>query len=407
MKIRWVTKNLGTSPWLDVYLKSEFSIVDVRALRDAEGNSPCLIQSKINEATQYLEKGEKVIICCDFGISRSNVIAAAVLARTSGCKLDQGLEEVINATGENGIKINFVNDVRKAIGENRSSFSNGSGLIIGVDTFIGKSLCRVINPDQFKLITISNKILQENQVILDINLDLYKSSQVLFCWHPVALDTSKAAGQLITALRNVLEVCRIRNLRLIFLSGQQVFSGKKEVNQEFFCEHDKPLPKGAAGEALFLAETLVNHYSNLYNISTLIIRHSYVYGPGDNRPWVLNTFIKKILANHDLLVHSYENGEPILDLIHINDFTKEVNLAAMSGLEGVIHLTSGNSITTKALAEKLIFLSNSISKVRCASMPGYSNIVRLRSIFKNEASGCKSFVSLDKGLLELIASNLN
>lgn len=59
-----------------------FKIVDVRPLLDGcGGNSDAEYKLNIARVTSYLENGDKVVICCRAGISRSNAIALMVLVK--------------------------------------------------------------------------------------------------------------------------------------------------------------------------------------------------------------------------------------------------------------------------------------------------------------------------------------
>jgi protein-tyrosine phosphatase len=56
----------------------DFRIIDVRTLVDGD-NSLSQYILNIVRVTSYLELGEKVVICCRVGVSRSNAIALGVL----------------------------------------------------------------------------------------------------------------------------------------------------------------------------------------------------------------------------------------------------------------------------------------------------------------------------------------
>jgi predicted protein tyrosine phosphatase len=58
----------------------DFRIVDVRMLKD-ESNPVKDYMLNIIRATSWLEAGEKVVVCCSVGISRSNAIALGVLVK--------------------------------------------------------------------------------------------------------------------------------------------------------------------------------------------------------------------------------------------------------------------------------------------------------------------------------------
>jgi protein-tyrosine phosphatase len=68
-----------------------FRIVDVRTLVDGE-NPLFEYELNIIRVVSYLELGEKVVICCSAGISRSNAIALGVLMHYFKNDVNQALE---------------------------------------------------------------------------------------------------------------------------------------------------------------------------------------------------------------------------------------------------------------------------------------------------------------------------
>ena len=70
--IRWIRPNLGTAPALEVMAVPDLQLVDVRILVDGPGNSPSLVRAKIDEAVAHLQAGRRVVVGCEYGISRSN-----------------------------------------------------------------------------------------------------------------------------------------------------------------------------------------------------------------------------------------------------------------------------------------------------------------------------------------------
>lgn len=403
MTIRWITEQLGTSPWRQELVSGSIAVVDVRLLRDAAGNSPLLIREKIAEARGFLERGERVVICCDFGISRSNAIAAAVLAEDAGITLGESLLRVIQVTGETGIKIDFVEDLRSALGITRPRLPRSRAFVLGLGGFVGRAIGNLIVPALSVVSAERDQALIENPVLLDAAMDAAASDRVLFCWHPPGFDTNRATGQLITALRNALEVCRVRGAGLIFVSGHQVFAGHKGKGQASFCEADAPQPAGAAGDGLFLGETLIKQYSARHKLPILVVRPTHVYGPGDERPWVLNTMIRKALAQKEITTHRYKNGTPLIDLIHVRDLARALQFAVEVQLTGVLHVASGKPITTRDLANLIVRKTNSSSKVVSVEMPGDYSMVRLDSTIATAILEWGPTIDLETGLSELIA----
>ena len=80
MTIRWINEYLGTAPAADIVELDNIKIIDVRDLVDKAGNQSETIKEKIMTGVKYLQSGEKTIVCCDYGISRSNAVAIGIIA---------------------------------------------------------------------------------------------------------------------------------------------------------------------------------------------------------------------------------------------------------------------------------------------------------------------------------------
>jgi UDP-glucose 4-epimerase len=274
-------------------------------------------------------------------------------------------------------------------------------LVLGLDGFIGRSISRLIDPASSFAVG-QDQALIENPVLLDAAMDEAGADRVLFSWHPPGLDTNCAAGQLITALRNVLEVCRVRRAGLIFLSGQQVFAGHGGSGPISFSETDALQPAGAAGDGLFLAETLINQYKARHGLTALLVRASHVYGPEDERPGILNTLVNKALARQEIVTHRYQNGAPFIDLIHVRDLARALRLAIEKRLTGVLHIASGNPVATDELARLIVRKLGSSSVVSSIEMPANYSMVQLESTIAGPTLEWRPGIDLETGLSELI-----
>ena len=401
--IRWITEHLGTAAFTDPAIGKNHFVLDVRDLVDKQGNSPTATRKKIDQGVALLQQGQRLVICCDHGISRSNAMAAAILAGYAGLSFNESLLHVIKATGETGIKIDFVEDLRRALNVDHFNPKNPKAFILGLDGFVGRSLGEFTDPALFRADIDQDPILLESPVLLDEAMDRSATDRIIFCWHPPSLDTNIAIGRLLAALRNALEVCRIRKVGLIFLSGHQVFAGSKFHGNESFCEADEPLPSGAAGDGLFLGEILVKQYGARYKLPMLIVRPTHVYGPRDERPWLLNTIIQKAFMNQEIITHRYQNGAPLIDLIHVHDLVRALKAAIKKNLTGILHISSNNPISTRDLAELVVRKAGSASKVLSVEMPGEYKSTRLESGISSAISEWMPSIDLEIGLNEIFS----
>ncbi len=82
-------------PWL---------VVDCRPLIDGPGNSDELIQNILNLALEKLHEGNKICFACDYGHSRSNLLAALAISRIAGISIRKAVENIKFAHPESSIK---------------------------------------------------------------------------------------------------------------------------------------------------------------------------------------------------------------------------------------------------------------------------------------------------------------
>lgn len=111
----WITPRLGTVAEGEFY-EPGVVIINVSDLVDGR-NAMLPIAKKIEIAHEVLEKYPdlRVVIQCHGGVSRSNTIAAAVLARWKGVELDSAMNEVHQKVPRTQYNYDLVDSVKLAI----------------------------------------------------------------------------------------------------------------------------------------------------------------------------------------------------------------------------------------------------------------------------------------------------
>ncbi len=74
---------------------------------------------------------------------------------------------------------------------------------------------------------------------------------------PRIYTSNVAMGQTLTMLRNVIDVCTNRDIRLIYPSSWEIYSGYSGTLRA--AELTPPMPRGPYGETKYLAEFLIEH----------------------------------------------------------------------------------------------------------------------------------------------------
>lgn len=408
--IRWITKNLGTGAFDQMPLSDEIYIIDVRDCVDKEGNNPEIINDKIKNALVQLNKGKKVVICCDYGLSRSNAVAAGVLARFNSINFENAVKEVIKTTGEKSINIGVLNAVRSSFGKrNEKTFLPKTNrlLITGSSGFIGRGLIDKIKNKGIFLYTPNKREIDlfQDTALLDLAVKEKGINTILHLANPRIYTTNKSMGDSIVMLKNVLDVCSQNNIRLIFLSGWEVYSGYKS-NELWANETLALYPGGCYGQTKALCENLIDLYIQRFNLSSLILRSSPVYGTESDRPKFIWNFYYRAVQNKEVITHKYLNGFPKLDLLHVSDLRRAIIAALFKDIEGSINVGTGIGTSTANIAELIIQTVKSSSSIRHHNINGFAPNILMETKRAQLLLDWQAKVGIKKGIQQLIESRV-
>lgn len=88
-------------------------VVSVRHLVDDDSNSIQDYERSIDKAIATINQYGKVVICCSYGISRSNAIAVGVLVKYFGMDFDDAIELVKKMVRKANIKNAHIQKLRE------------------------------------------------------------------------------------------------------------------------------------------------------------------------------------------------------------------------------------------------------------------------------------------------------
>ena len=135
--------------------------------------------------------------------------------------------------------------------------------------------------------------------------------------NPRVYTSNTALGESLSMLKNVIDVCISRDIRMIYPSNSEIYSGCEGTIH--VDESTTPCPRGPYGETKYLSELLIDHNRDTAGLRCAVMRSSPVYGHGSDKPRFLYNFIEKCLRSETVVTHRYRNGKPSLDLMHIDD----------------------------------------------------------------------------------------
>jgi nucleoside-diphosphate-sugar epimerase len=401
--IRWIIPDkLGTAPEGDYIAERGDVKVDTRTLVDKHGNSAAALRDKIDEGLSGLKAGYRVIIVCDFGVSRSNTIAVGVLAKLQNVAIDAAVNQVIQATGESSIKLEMIEDLRAALDSISSERKVGHVLVTGGAGFLGASVALRLSE--------THTVFTPTRAQLDLagptsRLDHYCRengiSTIVHFAYPRVYTNNTAMGESLTILRNVVDVCKVRNIRLIQPSGSVVFSGYP--NSSIVADiGTTPRPKGVYGQTKFFEEMLVRNAVENEGVSATIVRISPVYGRASARPRLIWFARQYIQENKPVITHAYRNDRPRLQLLHADDAVAGVVEVIRSGHSPIYHLAGQASYETCEIVRRIGHILGREAHIEEIQIAEDISNVFLDSSGSNELLGWKPVVDLDTGLMRTL-----
>ena len=197
--IRWITDSLGTAAYDQVCEMDGITIVDVRSLVDKPGNVTDAIASKIKEGVTSLKSGNKTVVCCDYGISRSNSVAVGVLSQFLGIGFLEALTRVQKETGETEIKLEVLNVVQRVVGSvKQPTAREKTYLLTGGSGFIGRELGSALS-QKANVVAPSSKDVDvtAGSTVLGMWAKEYSADAIVHLANPRVYTSNKALGMVI------------------------------------------------------------------------------------------------------------------------------------------------------------------------------------------------------------------
>ena len=353
--IRWIDETLGTGAFDKVPDAPSYVKIDVRNLVDKSGNGPAAILDQVAAVLRVLSKGQRAVVCCDYGISRSNAIAAGVIARRAGLPFDHAVRRVFEATGEVSIKLEVLTSVRAALGEGSTVTGPQRRILVtGGHGFLGRQVVERLRRSADVLApTHAAADVQQSPLALDIAARSFGPDTIVHLASPRIYTNNEALGYTLTMLKNVLDVSLSQRARFVYMSSWEVFSGYRAA--QLIADETLPCqPSGTYGLTKVLCEQLIESFCRREGLPATVIRSGPVYGVEADRPKFIFTFLGKAVIGAPISTHRYRNALPALDLLHVDDASSGVAEVVLRGDAGIVHLGSGQSVTTEAIARMIL-----------------------------------------------------
>lgn len=207
---------------------------------------------------------------------------------------------------------------------------------------------------------------------------------------------------------NMLGLAKRTNAKILQASTSEVYGDPREHPQtELYWGNVNPIGiRSCYDEGKRAAETLFMDYHRQHNVRVKIMRIFNTYGPcmAEDDGRVISNFIVQALRGKDITI--YGTGNQTRSFCYIDDLLNGM-IALMStddSIAGPINIGNPCEFTILELAEKIINLTGSISKIIYAPLPMDDPVQRQPDItVAKEILKWEPTIQLDQGLLNTIA----
>ncbi|MFH0865662.1 MAG: NAD(P)-dependent oxidoreductase [Bacteroidota bacterium] len=144
---------------------------------------------------------------------------------------------------------------------------------------------------------------------------------------------------------NMLELCRKNNARFIYVSSY-VYGVPKYVPID---ENHPLMAFNPYADTKIMCEELCRSYNKFFNIKTIIVRPTNIYGKGQNENFLLSSILKQAKTG----VVNLEDSKPKRDYIYIDDVIsayEKIIYADHLNFE-IINIGSGTSYSVKEITD--------------------------------------------------------
>jgi UDP-glucose 4-epimerase len=254
-------------------------------------------------------------------------------------------------------------------------------VVLGGSGFIGQKTCQKLLDDNHEVVSIDishthNRFTESfyetygNICYLDTVDKLLdnKEFDCMFFFPAVTIvneykqNPEKGNELNIKGLTNALELCRKHNIkRFIFPSSVHVYSGLDSANETTRLPDETQ--RNIYSQSKLIGEQIVKMYSAVYGIDYTILRYGTAYGPNGHPSSVVMRFFESANKHWNIVVQGDDNG-PTRSFLNVNDHAS-ANVAVLNPIcaNQTYNIDGDEIVTMKELAEKIINLTDSISRV--------------------------------------------
>ena len=280
--------------------------------------------------------------------------------------------------------------------------NDGEDVICLDNMFTGtyENIKKFIDNPHFELVTAN--IIDSMYFNIDKIFNLAcPASPIHYQYDPVMTTKTSFFGAL-----NVLDLARKNNAKVLQASTSEIYGDPKvHPQKEDYRGNVSTIgPRACYDEGKRVAETLFFDYLRQYNLDIKVIRIFNTYGPNmmENDGRVVSNFIVQALHGRDITI--YGDGSQTRSFCYVSDLVDGmIKMMNSKDFHGPVNLGNPQEITIYELAEKIIKLTGSHSKIVFQDLPQDDPVHRKPDItLANEKLGWKPEIDIDDGLKRTI-----
>ena len=205
---------------------------------------------------------------------------------------------------------------------------------------------------------------------------------------------------------NCLGLAKAKGARFLIASTSEVYGDPlvHPQREEYWGNVNPVGPRGVYDEAKRFAEAITMAYHRAHGVETRIVRIFNTYGPRmrvqDGR--AIPAFLSQALRGEDVTV--FGNGSQTRSLCYVSDLVDGIYRLMMSDTPDPVNIGNPHELTIRALAERIVTLAGSKSRIVERPLPVDDPKVRQPDITRAKTLlGWEPKVPLDEGLPRTLA----
>jgi UDP-glucose 4-epimerase len=195
-----------------------------------------------------------------------------------------------------------------------------------------------------------------HSILADMDYVFHEAAQAgvrISVEHPAQSHEINATGTL-----NLLESSIKTDVKKIINASSSSVYGK--MHYAPFDENHPTEPVSPYGISKLMAEHYCRVFEELYGLKTISLRYFTVYGPRMRPDLAISIFMHQTLNNEPITI--FGDGTKTRDFTYVDDIV-QANVRAMNKGSGEYNIGGGYNITVQQLAEKIIAVTRSSSKI--------------------------------------------